>query len=99
MSRDEQAICGEIKATIAFVIKVSNEDTPGGPRGELVRRSGGSVRVTRVAKGAHMRIRASRDEEGEVQTGSLNRLRQKAIQKMWQCEALQPNSTQGGKPE
>jgi hypothetical protein len=53
MSRDEQAVYGEINATIAFVIKgVAKEDTPGGPRGEFVGRGGDSVRVTRTAKDA-----------------------------------------------
>jgi hypothetical protein len=51
MLRDDQAVCGEIKATIAFVIRgVAKEDTSGGPRGEFVGRGGGNVRVTRVAE-------------------------------------------------
>jgi hypothetical protein len=34
MSRDEQAVCGEIKAMIAFVIRgVAKKDTPDGLRG------------------------------------------------------------------
>jgi hypothetical protein len=45
-----------------------------------VGRSGGSVRVTRVAKDVYMLVRRNRAEEGEVQTGSLNRLRQKMVQ-------------------
>jgi hypothetical protein len=49
--RDDQAVCGEIKATIAFVIRgVAKEGTPGGPRGELVGHGGGSVRVTRATE-------------------------------------------------
>jgi hypothetical protein len=81
MSRDDQAICGEIKATIAFVIReVAKEDTPSGPRGEFVGRGGIRVRVTRVAEDVQMLIRRSRAEEGEVQTGSLNHLRRKTVQ-------------------
>jgi hypothetical protein len=47
MSRDDQAVCQEIKAAIAFVIsRVVQEDTSGGPRGELMGRSGGDLRIT-----------------------------------------------------
>jgi hypothetical protein len=39
VSRDNQAVCGEIKAAIAFVIKrVAKEDTSGGPGAELMGR-------------------------------------------------------------
>jgi hypothetical protein len=56
MSRDEQAVCREIKATIAFVIRVAKEDTPGGPRGEFGERGGGNVRVTRTTEDAQMLV-------------------------------------------
>jgi hypothetical protein len=53
MSRDVQAVCGEIKAIIAFVIGgVAKEDTSGGPRGKLVGHGGSSVRVTHTAEDA-----------------------------------------------
>jgi hypothetical protein len=81
MSRDDQAVCGKIKATIAFVLRgVSKEDTLGGPMGEFVGRGGGSVRVTRTAKNAQMLVRRSRARKGEVRTGSLNHLRRKTVQ-------------------
>jgi hypothetical protein len=67
MLRDDQTVCGEIKATIAFVIRgVVKEDIPGGPRGEFVGCGGSSVRVTRTAEEAQMLVRWSRAEEGEV---------------------------------
>jgi hypothetical protein len=51
VSRDDQAVCGEIKAAIAFVIRrVAKEDTPGGPGAELMGSGGGGVRITRTAK-------------------------------------------------
>jgi hypothetical protein len=51
MSRDDQEVCGEIKAMIALVIRgVATEDTPGGPRSEFVGRGGGSARVTHIAE-------------------------------------------------
>jgi hypothetical protein len=57
MSTDDQAVCGEIKATIAFVIRgVAKEDTSGGSRGELVGCGGGSVRVTHTAEDAPMLV-------------------------------------------
>jgi hypothetical protein len=57
MMRDDQVVCGEIKATIAFVTRgVAKEDTPSGPRGEFVGCGGGSVRVTCTAEDAQMLI-------------------------------------------
>jgi hypothetical protein len=51
VSRDDQAVCSEIKATIAFVIRrVAKEDTPGGPEAELMGSGGGGVSITRTAK-------------------------------------------------
>jgi hypothetical protein len=51
VSRDDQAVCGEIKAAIAFVIRrVAKEDTPGGSGAELMGSGGGDVRITRTAK-------------------------------------------------
>jgi hypothetical protein len=50
VSRDDQTVCGEIKAAIAFVIRrVAKEDTSGGSGAELMG-SGGGVRITRIAK-------------------------------------------------
>jgi hypothetical protein len=49
VSRDDQAVCGEIKAAIAFVIRrVAKEDTPGGSGAELMGSGGGGVRITRT---------------------------------------------------
>jgi hypothetical protein len=57
MSRDDQAVCGEIKAIIAFMIRgVAKKDIPGGPRGEFVGRGGGSVRVTCAVEDAQMLV-------------------------------------------
>jgi hypothetical protein len=51
VSRDFQAVCGEIKAAIAFVIRrVAKEDTPGGPGAELMGSGGGGVRITHTTK-------------------------------------------------
>jgi hypothetical protein len=51
VSRDNQAVCGEIKAAIAFVVRrVAKEDTPGGSGAELMGSGGGGVRITCTAK-------------------------------------------------
>jgi hypothetical protein len=51
VSRDDQAVCGEIKTVIAFVIRrVAKEDTPGEPGAKLMGSGGGGVRITRIAK-------------------------------------------------
>jgi hypothetical protein len=57
MSRDDPAVCGEIKTVVAFMIKgVAKEDTSGRATSELMRRSYSSVRVTRVAENSEMLI-------------------------------------------
>jgi hypothetical protein len=51
VSRDDQAVCGEIKAVIAFVIqRVAKEDTPGGSGAKLMWSGGGSVGIARTTK-------------------------------------------------
>jgi hypothetical protein len=57
VSRDDQTVCGEIKAMLAFVIiGVTKEDTPGRARSELMRRGCSSVMVTRAAENSEMLI-------------------------------------------
>jgi hypothetical protein len=57
VSRDDQTVCGEIKAAIAFVIiRVAKEDIPGRARSELMRRGCSSVRVTRAVENSEMLI-------------------------------------------
>jgi hypothetical protein len=57
MSGDDQVVCLEIKAAIAFVVsRVAQEDTPSGAWGELMWRSGSRVRVTRTTKDAQMLV-------------------------------------------
>jgi hypothetical protein len=54
---DDQAVCGEIKAAVAFVIRgVAKEDAPGRARSELMRHGCSSVRVTHAAKNSEMLI-------------------------------------------
>jgi hypothetical protein len=54
---DDQAVCGEIKAAVAFMIRgVAKEDTPDRVRSELMRRGCSSVSVTRRAENSEMVI-------------------------------------------
>jgi hypothetical protein len=65
-------VCGEIKATIALVIRgVAKEDTSGKPRDKLMWHCGGSVRVTRVAEDSLMLVRGCRPKKGEMRTCSV----------------------------
>jgi hypothetical protein len=80
MSRNDQVVCGEIKAMIALVIRgVAKEDTSDGPRGELMWHCGSSVRVTHVVEDSQMLVRGCRPEKGEMMIGSLNRLHWKMV--------------------
>jgi hypothetical protein len=73
MSGDDQAVCREIKATIAFVVgRVAQEDTPGGAWGELMWRSGSRVRVARTTKDAQMLIGGHKTKQGKMRTHSLD---------------------------
>jgi hypothetical protein len=81
VSTDDQAVCGEIKATIALVIRrVDEEDTSGGPRGKLMWRCGGSVRVTHAAKDSSMLLRGYITTKGEMRTDNLNHLLWRMVQ-------------------
>jgi hypothetical protein len=57
VSKDDQAVCVEIKAAVALVVRgVAKEDTPSRARSELMRRGCSSVRVTRAAENSEMLI-------------------------------------------
>jgi hypothetical protein len=74
MSRDDQAVCREIKAAIAFVVsRVAQEDTPGGMWGELMWRGDSRVRIARTTKDTHMLIGGRGTKQGKIRTHSLNR--------------------------
>ena len=58
MPRDDDSICGEIKAAVSFVMSgVAKEDTESGAGGEFVDNSGREVRVTFAAKDPKMIVR------------------------------------------
>jgi hypothetical protein len=83
VSRDDQAVCGKIKATIAFVFgRVAKEDTPGGPGTELIGSGGGGVRITRTARNPEVLVGRWRAKEGHVRTGRLNRLGGETIEEV-----------------
>jgi hypothetical protein len=92
MSRDDQTVCREIKATIAFVIgRVAQENTSGGPRGELMGRGGGDVRIICITEDAKVLVRGCRAKESDMRTGSTDRLRGKTVQQIHDdVEPLRP---------
>jgi hypothetical protein len=75
MSRDDQAVCREIKTTIAFVIdRVAQEDTSGGPRGELMGRGGDDVRITCTTEDAEVLVRGCGAKESDMRADNTDRL-------------------------
>jgi hypothetical protein len=83
MSRDDQTVCREIKAAIAFVIgRVAQEDTSGGPRGELMGRGGGDVRITFTTEDAEVLVRGCGAKESDMRAGSTDRLCGETVQQI-----------------
>jgi hypothetical protein len=83
MSRDDQAVCREIKAAIAFVIsRVVQEDTSGGPRGELMGRSGGDVRITCTTEDSEVLVRGCGAKESDMRAGNTDRLRGEMVKQI-----------------
>jgi hypothetical protein len=67
MSEDDQVVCQEIKATIAFVVgRVAQENTPGGAWGELMWRSDSRVRVACTIKDVQMLIGGCGTKQGKM---------------------------------
>jgi hypothetical protein len=74
MSGDDQVVCREIKATIAFVVdRVAQEDTPCGAWGELIWCSDSRVRVARATKDAQMLVGGRRTKQSKMRIRSLDR--------------------------
>jgi hypothetical protein len=76
MARGENSVGGKVQTAIAFVIvgiaKKDAKARAGG--GELVRRGGGHVWVTRTTKNAEVVIGGVRAEEGEI-GGAISKAR------------------------
>jgi hypothetical protein len=61
---------------IAFVIdRVAQEDTSGGPRGELMGRGVGDVRITCTTEDAEVLVRGCGAKESDMRKGSTDHLR------------------------
>jgi hypothetical protein len=81
MSRDDHTVCREIKLAIAFVIdRVVQEDTSGGPRGELMGRGGGNVRITCTTEDAEVIVRGCGAKESDMRAGNTDRLHGEMVQ-------------------
>jgi hypothetical protein len=73
MSGDDQAVCQEIKAAIAFVVgRVAQKDTSGGAWEELMWRSGSHVRVARTTKDVQMLVGGHGTKQGKMRTHNLD---------------------------
>jgi hypothetical protein len=73
MSGDDQAVCQEIKATIAFVVgRVAQKDTSGGAWEELMWCNGSRVRVARTTKDVQMLVGGRGTKQGKMRTRSLD---------------------------
>jgi hypothetical protein len=80
MSGDDQAVCREIKAAVAFVVgRVAQEDTPGEAWGELMWCSDSRVRVARTTKDAQMLVGWRGTKHGKMRTRSLDRRCEKMV--------------------
>jgi hypothetical protein len=81
MSRDDQTVCRKIKTAITFVIgRVAQEDTSDGPRGELIGRGGGDVRITCTTEDTEVLVRGCGAKESDMRAGSTDRLHGKMVQ-------------------
>jgi hypothetical protein len=80
MSEDDQTVCREIKAAIAFVVgRVAQEDIPGGAWGYLMWRGGSRVRVARTTKDAQMLVGERGTKQGKMRTHNLDRRCRKTV--------------------
>ena len=75
MPRDDDSICGEIKAAVSFMVSgIAKEDTHGRTGSEFMGSSGGEVWVTLAAENPKMIIRRRFDQKGEVWRGEVEGL-------------------------
>jgi hypothetical protein len=64
------------------ISRVAQEDTPGGPRGELMGRGGDDVRITCTTKDAEVLVRGCGAKESNMRVGSTDRLRGEMVQQI-----------------
>jgi hypothetical protein len=71
--------------------RVAQEDTPGGPKGELVRRGGDDDRITCTTEDAEVLVQGCRAKESDMRASSTDRLRGEAVQQIHSSvEPLRP---------
>jgi hypothetical protein len=64
------------------ISRVSQKDTSGGPRSELIGRGGGDIRITCTTEDAEVLVRGCRAKESDMRAGSTDRLRGKTVQQI-----------------
>jgi hypothetical protein len=72
------------------ISRVAQEDTSGGPRGELMGRGGGDVRITCTTKDAEVLVRGCGAKESDMRAGSTDRLHGETVQIHGGVEPLRP---------
>jgi hypothetical protein len=92
VARDDDPIGVEIKASITLVIRgVAEEDAQGGPRGQLVRSSGGEIWIAGASKGPEVMIGGKGAMESEKRGAHVQSFGGEAIDEVGGCgESIGP---------
>lgn len=70
MTGDDDSIGGKIKTSISFVVeRITEENTKGGAKGELISSSGGEIRVAFAPKDTEVRVGGLDNIESKVWCG------------------------------
>jgi hypothetical protein len=83
MTRDDDAVGGEVQTLIPLVVRgVAEEEAANGARRKFVRGSSGSVRVAGIAEHAQVVVGRGCVVQGEVRCRVAHRLRGKTVEEM-----------------
>jgi hypothetical protein len=86
MTRDDDAMGGEVKTAIPFVIRrVPKEEAASGAWCQLMRSSSGSVGIAGTTEHTKVVVGGGRAVEGEVGGGVTYRLRWEAVEEVGSC--------------
>jgi hypothetical protein len=83
VTRDDDAVGGEVQAPIPLVVRrVAEEEAASGARRKLVRGGSGNVRVAGTAEHAQVVVGRGCAVQGEVRCRVAHRLRGKTVEEM-----------------